>query len=66
MDNTHKTLVIKGGGRSWKAYFASDPETVGVGRSENEAAASIYLHSIGKLILEDPDSFGLRIQKEGS
>jgi hypothetical protein len=66
MDNTRKALIVKGSGRSWKAYFDPDPETVGVGGSESEAVASLYLHNIGKLILEDPDRFGLRIQKEGS
>ena len=60
-------IVIESyGEKSWKAYFFSDKETLGVGRSKSEAVASLYINNIGKLILENPKRFGLRIEDAGA
>jgi hypothetical protein len=58
------TIIIQCyGENSWKAYFSSDTSTWGVGRSKSEAVASLYTNNIGKLILENPKRFGLRIEE---
>lgn len=56
--------VCKTAERSWKAWFAHDPSSYGVGKSKAEAVASIYVSAIGRLILLDPASFGLEVVEE--
>jgi len=59
-----QTIVIERyGKKSWKAHFASDKDTCGVGRSKSEAVASLYINNVGKLILENPQAFGFNIEE---
>lgn len=60
-------------GLQWRAFFKDDPDhepgylpIYGVGKSKSEAIAALWIQKAGELILQNPSSFGVSIEVQGT